>query len=144
MALLSHWFAIRFATVKLISPQKQIPPARYPGDSRRCDGKPGYLYNLVLSTRGLTAGGSSFSAKTAHPEREPKIARRAARLDFSRCQLPDEIQRLVFVPEPPASPALVQQMPVVLGAVRFDWVPALVAALMRPGEQEVHVREEEV
>lgn len=65
-------------------------------------------------------------------------------LDFFQCQLPDEIQRLVFVPEPPASPALVQQMPVVLSAVRFDWVPALVTALMRRGEQVVHVREEGV
>lgn len=91
--------------------------------------------------RRFTAGGSSFSAKRAHLEREPKIARRAVPLDFFRCQLPDEIQRLVFVPEPPASPALVQQMPVVLSAVRFDWVPALVTALMRRGEQVVHVRE---
>lgn len=95
----------------------------------------------MLSARRLTAGGPSYSAKTAHSVREPKIACSAVPHDFFRCQLPDEIQRLVFVPEPPASPALVQQMPVVLSAVRFDWVPALVTALMRRGEQEVHVRE---
>lgn len=46
-------------------------------------------------------------------------------------RLPDEIQRLVFVPHPPAGPALIQKMPVVLGTVRLDWVSALVTTLMR-------------
>lgn len=46
-------------------------------------------------------------------------------------QLPDEIQGLVFVPDSPASPALIQKMPVVLGAVRLNWVSALVATLMK-------------
>lgn len=50
-------------------------------------------------------------------------------------QSPDEVQRLVLVPEAPAGPALVQQVPVVLGAVRFDGVAALVSTLVR-GQRE--------
>lgn len=48
-----------------------------------------------------------------------------------RSWLPDEIQRLVFVPHPPAGPALIQKMPVVLGTMRLDRMPALVTTLMR-------------
>lgn len=58
------------------------------------------------------------------------------------CFLPDEVQRLVFVPDSPAGPALIQEMPVVLGAVRLNWVSALVTSLMRQREGNSSLQEE--
>lgn len=57
-------------------------------------------------------------------------------------QSPDEIQGLVFVPDSPASPALIQKMPVVLGAMRLNWVSALVATLMKRRGKKRMLQEE--
>lgn len=56
--------------------------------------------------------------------------------------LPDEVQWLVFVPDPPAGPALIQKMSVVLGAVRLNWVSTLITTLLRQKERKSTLQEE--
>lgn len=50
-------------------------------------------------------------------------------------ELPDEVQRLVLVPNPPPGPTLVQQVPVVLCSMCSDGVFAVVSPLL---EVEAH------
>lgn len=56
--------------------------------------------------------------------------------------LPDEVQRLVFVPDAPASPSLIEKMPVILGTMRLDRMSALVSTLMRQRVRKSTLQEE--
>lgn len=55
--------------------------------------------------------------------------------------LPDEVKRLVFIPDSPAGPPLIQKMPVVLGTVSLNWVSALVTTLTRQREGKFTLQE---
>lgn len=77
------------------------------------------------------------ASRGLHQQRERRVT--VVTKQRAEGQSPDEVQRLVLVPEAPAGPALVQQVPVVLGAVRFDGVAALVSTLVR-GQRRTQVR----